>query len=81
MAHCRPTLVQGVEESTHTNRHVAPRRQPAFYFIVYKVSFKELRTIACVLQLLKKNFYSVFILHLLKPLFSVFHVFQALSSF
>ena len=26
-----------------------------------------------VLQLLKKNFYSVLLLHLLKPLFSVFH--------
>ena len=34
-----------------------------------------------VLQLLKKNFYSVLILHLLKPLFSVFHVLQALSIF
>ena len=33
------------------------------------------------IQLLKKNFYSVLILHLLKPLFSVFHVFQALSIF
>ena len=33
-----------------------------------------------VLQLLK-NFYSVLILHLLKPLFSVFHVFQALGNF
>ena len=33
-----------------------------------------------VLQLLK-HFYSVLILHLLKPIFSVFHVFQALSSF
>ena len=34
-----------------------------------------------VLQLLKKNFYSVLILHLLKPLLSVFHVLQALSIF
>ena len=34
-----------------------------------------------VLQLLKKNFYSVLILHLLKPLFLVFHVFQALNIF
>ena len=31
--------------------------------------------------LLKKNFYSVLLLHLLKPLFSVFHGFQALSIF
>ena len=28
---------------------------------------------------LKKNFYSVLLLHLLKPLFSVFHGLQALS--
>ena len=34
-----------------------------------------------VLQLLKKHFYSVLILYLLMPLFSVFHVFQALSIF
>ena len=34
-----------------------------------------------VLQLLKKNFYSALILHLLKPLFSVFHVLHALSIF
>ena len=33
------------------------------------------------LQLLKKNFYSVLLLHLLKPLFSVFHGLQALSIF
>ena len=33
-----------------------------------------------VIQSLKKNFYSVLILHLLKPLFSIF-VFQALSFF
>ena len=33
------------------------------------------------LQLLKNNFYSVQILHLQKPLFSVFHVLQALSIF
>ena len=33
------------------------------------------------IQLLKKNFYRVLILHLMKPLFSVFHVFQALSIF
>ena len=30
---------------------------------------------------LKKNFYSVLLLHLLKPLFSVFHGLQALSIF
>ena len=34
-----------------------------------------------VLQLLNKNFYSVLLLHLLKPLFSVFHGLQALSIF
>ena len=34
-----------------------------------------------VLQLLKKNFYSVLLLHLLKPLFSVFHGLQALRIF
>ena len=33
------------------------------------------------LQLLKKTFYSVLILQLLKPLLSVFHVLQALSIF
>ena len=30
---------------------------------------------------LKKHIYSVLLLHLLKPLFSVFHVFQALIIF
>ena len=34
-----------------------------------------------VLQLLKKIFYRVLLLHLLKPLFSVFHGLQALSIF
>ena len=34
-----------------------------------------------VSQLLKKNLYSVLILHLLKPLFSAFHVLQALGFF
>ena len=34
-----------------------------------------------VLQLLKENFYSVLILHLLRPLFLVFRVFQALIIF
>ena len=34
-----------------------------------------------ILQLLKKNLYSVLILHLLKSLFSVFHVLQALGIF
>ena len=47
-----------------------------------KVSFlKSLEPSHGVLQLLKKNFHSVLILHLLKPLFSVFHVRQALSIF
>ena len=41
---------------------------------LYKVSFsKSLEPSHGVLQLLKKNFYSVLLLHLLKPLFSVFH--------
>ena len=48
----------------------------------YKGTFKKsLEPSHGVLQLLKKNVYSVFILHLPKPLFSVFHVFQALSIF
>ena len=34
-----------------------------------------------VLQLLKKNFYSVLTLHLLKPFFSVIQMFQALGIF
>ena len=46
----------------------------------HKVSFlKSLEPSHGVLQLLKKNFYSVLILHLLKSLISVFHVFEALS--
>ena len=48
----------------------------------YKVSFlKSLESSRGVLQLLKKNFYSVLRLHLLKPLFSVFRVLQFLSIF
>ena len=40
-----------------------------------KVSFsKSLEPSHGVIQSLKKNFYSVFILHLLKPLFSVFQL-------
>ena len=47
-----------------------------------KVSFKNsLEPSHGVLQLLKKNFYSVLLLHLLKPLFSVLHGLQALSIF
>ena len=42
---------------------------------------KMLRTMAWRFQLLKKNFHNVLILHLLKPLISVLHVFQALSTF
>ena len=46
-----------------------------------KVSFlNSLEPSHGVLQLFK-NFYSVLILHLLKPFFSVFRVFQALSIF
>ena len=48
----------------------------------YKVSFlKSLEPSHGVLQLLEKNFYSVLLLHLLKPLFSLFHGLQALSIF
>ena len=46
-----------------------------------KVSFqKSLEPSHGVLQLLS-NFYSVLILNLLKPLFSIFHVFQSLDIF
>ena len=46
------------------------------------VSFKKnLEPSHGVLQLLKKNFYTVLLLHLLRPLFSVFHGLQALSIF
>ena len=49
--------------------------------INYKASFlKSLEPSHGVLQLLN-NFYSVLLLHLLKPLFSVFHGLQALSIF
>ena len=43
---------------------------------------KKLRTIAIAwrYKVIKKNFYSVLILHLLKLLFSEFHAFQALST-
>ena len=52
-----------------------------YHNIIYnKVSFqKRLEPSHGVIQSIKKNFYSVQILHLLKPHFSVFHVFQALS--
>ena len=47
-----------------------------------KVIFlKNLEPSHGVLQLLQKNLYSVLILHLLKPLFSAFHVLQALGIF
>ena len=50
--------------------------------ILTRLAFKKsLEPSHGVLQLIKKNFYSVLILHLLKALFSVFHVLQALSSF
>ena len=45
--------------------------------LAFKKSLEPLHGIFMVLQLLK-NFYSVLILHLLKPLFLVFHVLQAL---
>ena len=51
---------------------------------MHKVSFqKSLEPSHGLLQLLhvKKNFYSVLLLHLLKPLFSVLHGLQALSIF
>ena len=51
-------------------------------YIQHKVSFlKGLEPSHGVIQPFKKNFYSVLILHLLKPLFSVFRLFQALSIF
>ena len=47
-----------------------------------KLDFKKsLEPSHGVLQLLEKNFYSVLLLHLLKPLFSVLHELQALSIF
>ena len=47
-----------------------------------RLSFKKsLEPSHGVLQLLKKNLYSVLILHLLMPHFSVFHVLQALGIF
>ena len=50
--------------------------------IYNKVSFlKSLEPSHDVLQLLEKNVYSALILHLLKPLFSAFHVLQALGIF
>ena len=42
---------------------------------------KSLEPSHVVLQLLMKNLYSVLILHLLKPLFSAFHVLQPLGIF
>ena len=42
---------------------------------------KSLEPLHGVLQLFRKNFYRVLLLHLLKPLFSVFHGLQALSIF
>ena len=47
----------------------------------YNIGTKFLELSHGVLQLLKKNFYSVLLLHLLKPLFSVFHGLQALSFY
>ena len=54
------------------------------YYLMYstRLAFKKsLEPSHGVLQLLKKNFYIVLLLHLLKPLFSVFHGLQALSIF
>ena len=53
-----------------------------FYTSLYlpRLAFKKnLEPSHGVLQLLKKNVYSVLLLHLLKPLFSVFRELQALS--
>ena len=46
-----------------------------------RIAIKSLEQSHSDLQLLKKIFYSVLILHLLEPPFSVFHVFQALIIF
>ena len=68
-------------EDADDNDNFATEADTLLYSI-YKVSFKKsLKPSHGVLQLLRKNFYSVLILKLLKPLFSVFHVFQALSNF
>ena len=57
--------------------------RPILFIVIYltRLALKKLEPSNGVIQSLKKNFYSVLILHLLKPLFSVFHVFQALSIF
>ena len=53
-----------------------------FFVVSTRLAFKKtLKPSHGVLQLLKKNFYSVLLLHLLKPLFSLFHGLQALSIF
>ena len=51
------------------------------YFFTRLVLKKNSEPSHGVLQLLKKNFYRVLILHLLKPLVLVFHELQALSMF
>ena len=53
----------------------------SLYRYLARLALKSLEPSHGVLQLLKKNFYSVLILHLLKSLFSVFRGFQALCIF
>ena len=49
--------------------------------ITTRLAFKKRRTITWGFTVIKKNLYSVLILYLLKPLFSAFHVLQALGIF
>ena len=56
----------------------------SFIIVIYYLQgelLKKLRTIAWRFTVIKEEFYSVLLLHLLKPLFSVFHGLQALSIF
>ena len=50
------------------------------YKVNTRLAFKKLRTIAWRFTITKEKKYIVLVLHLLKPLFSVFHVLQALNS-
>ena len=46
--------------------------------IITRLALKKLRTIAWRFTVIKEELHSVLLLHLLKPLFSVFHGLQAL---
>ena len=69
------------------NFAVIVKTRPPFHLIHSKIytqrlAFKKsLEQSHGVLQLLKTNFNSVLLLHLLKPLFSVFHALPTLSIF